>query len=548
MSEPIAGQRARPRRKILPPAKKGFFQQLFSYFSDTSDVERRKRRMLKIIARELKRTRSRFYQPRAGLVEAPLAHFFFELYRVVGPAHALLSQRETSGGMRYILIERLLTPEQRAIKEGFSEDAIRARLKGAVRQAAAGHAAPDAAAAGRDARGRAVDPAQVVAQTQESLKSFLARFDSALVAKINAEYRTLSVLLSLIHFDYYFLLRKFDSRLPEGAAGYQPHFEPIHIQYVLEELESFQEILQVFEPQANWEKMLEILSEYRGVELISREGFRRALRLLTEVHKSRVLEAIIRLALEDPFYRFRSRSFKDRIVEEYLSNLKLQTEAVLQKIVQENRRSQLDDLKRQVFGGTAVVQLRNYTEKANEMYARVMLGGYSHTVTLNYLRAFLVDSVRGDFRALAELLAIHARWQSTETSQAFSEAFHQLMELCEEIGRFDETLGEGQEPGSILRGLLARSDRDRRTLPLLRQHLKEINETARLLVERAGPHLIAFGRLLRQLIEDLARSRPELILNWKEVQAQAAQDLRPWMVALYKKLYSFVQLLQEARK
>ncbi len=524
MSAPITGQRAGARRPGRPPAqKKGFFRQVFAFLSESSEAERHKRQMLKAIGQELKRSRSHFYQPRTELVEPALARFFFEIYRFLGPAQALLSQKETSGGMRFILIERFLDPEQRAMKEGFSEESIRTRLRG-----------PDAG--------------QVVQQTQADLKNFMGYFEPAVVQKITAEYRTLAVLLSLIHFDYFFLLRKFDSALPEGGYGYEPRFEPIHIQYVLEELEKFQEILQVFEPQANWEKLLDVLREYRGLELVSREGFRRVLRLLTEVRKSRVLEMVIRLALEDPVYRFHGRVFKDRIVEEYLSNLRLQTEGVLQKIAQENRKNQVDSLKRQVFGTEAVIRLHNYTDKANELYARSMLGGYSNTVALNYLRAFLADSVRNDFRALVELMAIHARWQSVESSQAFSDAFHRLMEINEEIGRLDDSLGGDQEPGSTIGGLLARSDRDRRVLPLLRQQLKEVNESARSLVERSGPHLIAFGRMLKQLIEDHARSQSELVLNWKEVQARSDEALQARMVKLYKLLYAFVQLLQESKK
>ena len=525
MSSPIAGRKPPARRPPTSPApRRGLFQQLFNFFSESSEAERRKKQLLKAMSQELKRSRSRFYQPRTELAEPALAQFFYDLYRLLGPAQSLLSQKETSGGMRFILIERFLTPEQRKIKEGFTEEAIRARMKGP-----AAH--------------------EVLQQVQGELKAFIGLFESSVVQKINAEYRTLAVLLGLVHFDYYFLLRKFDSALTEGGFGYEPRFEPIHIQYVLEELEKFQDLLQVFEPQANWEKILDILREYRGVELVSREGFRRVLRLLTELRKSRVLEMVIRLALNDPLYRFHGRVFKERIVEEYLSSLKLQTEGVLQKIAQENRRSQVEGLKRQVFGPTAVVRLQNYTEKTNELYARRMLGGYSHTLALNYLRAFLVDSVRTDFRALVELLAIHAHWKNVEASQAFSEAFHRLMEINEEIGRLDESLGSDQEPGSTMGNLLARSDRDRRALPLLRQHLKEVNESARLLVERAGPHLINFGRMLKQLIEDLARPQSGLlILNWKEVQLQTDEDLRVRLVKLYKLLYAFVQLLQEAKK
>jgi hypothetical protein len=523
MNPQTAGRKTASPAKDAPAAPQGFFHHLLSLFSDSADPERRKRKLLAAVAREYRWTRSRFYHPRTSLVDGHLARFFFEIYRVLAPAQRLLSQKETSGGMRALLIDRSLPEDQRGLRELFTEESLRQR-------------AAD------------MDPGQFVREMQESLKQFFANFDAERIQSIKADFRLLSTLLELIHFDYYFLLRKFDSRMAEGMPGGEPRFESISVRYVLEELESFLEILQGFDPQASWDRILDILKEYRGVEVIARAGFRRLLRSLGEVKRSRVLELIVQLALQNPFYRVRSRPARDRVLDEYLASLKLQVEMVLQKIAQESRRTRIDDLAGRVFGSASVTRLNHYTEKASQMFTGRLPGGYTHAAPLDLLAAFLTGPVKNEYRPFVELLAIHARWNEKDSAQALSESFHRLMEIGEAVTRLDDSLGDGEDLGRKIHALLIRSERSRESRELLRQQLREINQAAWALIARAGQSCITFGRLVRQLIDDRGKSPSEVILNWKEVQSRAPDDLAARMVSLYKQLYYFIQLLQSFNK
>ena len=74
--------------------------------------------------------------------------------------------------------------------------------------------------------------------------------------------------------------------------------------------------------------------------------------------------------------------------------------------------------------------------------------------------------------------------------------------------------------------------------------LHEINEEARAMLVQGVQHAIAIGKNLRTLIEDHGRRRPEVVLNWKEMETQSANDLQERMIAAYKQLYYFVQLMQ----
>jgi hypothetical protein len=78
----------------------------------------------------------------------------------------------------------------------------------------------------------------------------------------------------------------------------------------------------------------------------------------------------------------------------------------------------------------------------------------------------------------------------------------------------------------------------------LRGVLKDVNDKATAMISRAAVSLIGIGRQLKVLIEDLQKPHHEMLINWKEVEAQSPRPLKPWLVETYKKIYFVVQLLQ----
>jgi len=50
--------------------------------------------------------------------------------------------------------------------------------------------------------------------------------------------------------------------------------------------------------------------------------------------------------------------------------------------------------------------------------------------------------------------------------------------------------------------------------------------------------------MLKNVVDDVARGKPQLVLNWSELVARGSRSLREQLIAQYKKLYYFVQLLK----
>lgn len=499
----------------------GIFHRIISMFMGSGDPEREKRRLLKQIGKDLQRQKYKFYKPRSSEAQSGLARFFFEIYKVVGPAQTLLQGAEDSNALKTILIESRHSEEQTALRAEFSEETIRERAQQA-------------------------DPKQVAARVKDAMVAYFSGFDSQAVKVVNDTYNLLLTLVRFVKYDYYFVLRKFDSSIQEGNFGYTPRFESINAEYVSDDLKDFLEIASPLDREADWDSVFDVIREYKGVEVIDRAAWKKLLGTVTAVVRSGILVKIVQHIDSDPSYRPEVHVSRKHIVETYLNTLKTQVEAIMQKLARERRTKKVAQLVRAVFGTTAVQRTKFYTDAANMQFTKRMLAGFLHTEAINYLKAFLVDYFKGEVRMIvSDLLIVRGQWSDNILSQQLSDSYYTVMNTAQKIVEFDDSLGEEGELGMKLKKASGRVvDRDAGSAKLLRQTLHEVNETAINMVHETASNLITMGKVLKLLIDDLNRDRPELIQNWKELQGYTEGPLREQLVAIYKRAYYFVQLMQ----
>ena len=524
-SKPDPGSRhtspsaARPREAAGTRRKTGLLERLAAALGALADPEKDKRRLLTDIGRQLKTDKQRLYGPKKKQALPAMASLFFDFYKTVVAAKALLGRAESSAVLRGVLIESFFSDRQRGIIESLQEAAIVARVA-------------------------AEAPNVLAGQLKEDLISLVSGFDTDAVRRINHDYNQLITFLDLVHFDYYFLLRKFDSSLVEGNVSTVPRFEPLDGAYVVDDLKEFLDLILGVDLGADWDRLLGVLKAYREVEVVSRQDWKRLLRQVAALRRSGVLELVVRHIGEDPFYKPAPVAHRERIVDGYFQKLKAQAELTLQKILQGRREEKREELAARVFGTSAVVRLGHYGEKANLGFRKKMLGGFIHVASLNYVKAFLDDHFKGSVRSVVDLLLIRGTWSTHVMSNQLSEALHKTLELSDRLSKFDESLGDEGELSARLRVAVRKADRDKAALPQLRKLLHEANETARTIMVETVQSLIVIAKNLRGMIEDFDRAAAELILNWKEMDGFMDNQAKVKMVGVYKQIYYFIQLMQ----
>ncbi len=504
-----------------PKGTFGFFSKILSLIFSNDDPEREKKRILKELGKILSKSKYKFYKPKSEETLPKLARFFYGIYKLTSTSQMLLDNAESSNVFKLILIENDLTDEQLELKATFGEDSIR-----------------DAITTGGDRKA-------AINQIKANLVKIYSIFSNERIHEIEASYNLFQIFHGFINFDFYFLLRKFDSRFPEKDFNYNPSFETINADYISDDLKDFLEYFPLMTSDAGWDNLFNALSVYKGTEIINRSSWKKLIKSLEEINRSHVLEHIVKHVDKNPSYKPITQFSPETVVEDYLGKLKTQTEMTIQKIIQEERTGKIEKLVVQIFGTTAVSRLNYYTDKANLSFQKKMLGGFLHVVPLNYLKAFLLDYVKKDVREIVNLLIVKGEWPVRISSQQLSEAFASLMQTAEELVEFDEALSSEGETGSALWMAFKRSDRDPNSMTVLRQKLKEQNETAYSFIQQSGQNLIVIGKNLKACIEDYQKTAPEMIVNWKHLDSAIDGELNVQLNKCYRQLYYFMQLIQQ---
>lgn len=496
-----------------------FFSNIFSIFSGGTTPEAIKRKQLKSIAKNLGKSKNHFYKPGTNTAEVPMAKFFYETYKVMSPVQ-LMFQNTSPNVLKRLVINGVLTDKQHEMVEGFSEEAISARSRSNT------------------------DLKALSKEIASELKAFNAEFNSARIKEIDGLYSKLVMMSNFSKYDFFFILKKFDNSLRERDFNSLPHFRVINADYVAEDLKNFLAVAWCLSFDDDWSDVIQLLRTFKGVEPVTVQAWKKLLNQMKSLRDRNVFEMIIQLITQNPLWDNVIKVEHHQIMDEYLSSIRKQVEETLEKIQKQQKEGKIDGLLTQVFGTSDIESLKYYNEENSAVYERKHLDGYIYAAPLCYLKHFLLDFVKRDIRELSDILLVRGEWATTQLSTPMSEAYHQLMEISDSILHLDERMSETSESGAKIKTLLPRVERDREARNIANMVIGDANDEAANLIVRAVQNLINYDRNLKMAIEDFVKMpRSELIINWKDLDHFAEGKLKGMCVDTYKKIYQFVQLL-----
>ena len=496
-----------------------FFQKLISSIFGGNDPEAEKNRQLKIIAKNLSRSGYKFYKAGSDQVLPQFGKFFYDIYKIISPAQLFFQNQPNPNFYKNIVIDFSLTESQKKLSENFSEESILAFSKN-------------------------VPFEKLKIKLKQDLENFLGEFDSDKINSIDSLYTKLVGFKSFCLYDFYFLLKKFDSTLREGEFNRAPKLESIEGAYIAEDLKNFAEILNSLPLNEEWDDLMAMFKTTRGVELVKPNQWNKIVQKLRQLRDTRVFDMMIELTTKNPAYVTDSAVKQEHIVESFIESTKNQTANTIKKLENEQKNSKIDSLLVQIFNTDSIVILKNYTEAGSAPLERKNLGSFEYAKPLNYLKAFLVEFVKRDVREYADLVLIRGKWTLPELSTEMSNNYHQMFEASDEITQFDGKLNEEAEIGIKIKTLLPRADRDREANNIIKTTLRDINSLAREYLVNTTKSMINFAKILKSVIEDHQKPKGEIVMNWKELDRFAEHPINQLGVEVYKKIYLFVQLMQ----
>ena len=496
-----------------------FFSRLFSKFLKNSDPEAEKKRLLKNIAKDASKSKYKFIKPSSQEVTPQLAKFLYDIYKTIAPAQAMVRGIQNPNALKNAVISSGMTESQRELYEQLAEENI-------------------------EEMSTKISFSDLDEQIKNALQQFSNEFDSERIAALNDTYKKMEMFKTFCDFDYFFVLKKFDSSLRESTFSTPPKFETIRGNYIIDDLKDFLDIVNSMPLDGSWANVLKVFKDFRGIEPVAPKNWNKIISTLRDVKLSGILDMTIKLILQDPLYTQKVSMDEENFVDEFIDKLKNQTLTKLKNIEKQRKDSKIDELATSVFGSSNVIRLKNYTSANNDIFLRKGLDGYLYYQPLNYMKAFLTDYFKKDIREFADLVLIRGKWTTNILSKQSSDVYNALIANSEDLNNFDESISEESERGAKIKGLSLRSDRDTEATKILRTQLRDVNEEALEILTSASQNLVHFAKDVKALLEDKEKSSPQMISNWKELEHFAETPIKDMGIAIYKKIYNFVTLMQ----
>lgn len=495
-----------------------FLKILLSSFLGGNDPEAAKKKALKTIEKNLSKTKYHFYKQASNEAEPGLAKFFYEMYKALSPAQSMIQSMNRNAFKRMVL-DYSISEKQSEILSLLAEESIR-----------------------EAARQKPLK--EVAAQIKANLDSFSAEFDSTRISQTDSLYTNLVRFANFVQFDFYFMLKKFDSGLKELVFTKEARFVPINGSYILEDLKNFRDAAWAVPLDAPWDDVFKLIKKVKGAEPLPGGVWKKILARIRYLKENRIIEMLIQLISENPGYREEITAKELYIADDFITEVKKQAEAVFSDLKEKQTAGKVESLLNQIFGTSGIDRLKFYNETGSAPFERKELGKFEYCEPLSYLKKFILDYVKKDIKELSDILLVRGDWQNQQLAAPMSEAFHQLIETADKIIALDNSLNDTVDLGLKMKTHLPRTERDKESRNIIRSTINFVNDSAGRLILSSTKLFISYDRNLKMILEDCVKQHPSLIRNWKDIDHFAEGHLKAMCIEAYKTIFSFVSLMQ----
>ena len=491
---------------------------VFSFFSGDGLTDD-KQNMLKAIGKDLNQNKfAKFFRIRTEEADPSFLSFLFTVYKTIYPIKLFMKDDKKMAMLRHITVESCI---ESGIKDTLS------RLNPAY----------------LDDQAKAVPGEQLIDVIQEDMDLLTSQFDYNHIKNVNHRYEMTSALNQFVKYNFPGFFKKFDPHFADGSFIVEPKFPAVKTILIVDQVGEFLTVTQPLKPEDDWNGMLAHLKSIEGRELVNPEQFNFMIRTLREIHTSKILELMIQYTLRNPVWQWRHSTLSEAVGEAWLESKRAEALEYISKINNAKKNSQINALTKQIFESADLNVLEHYNVKYSELLYSKNVEYFLYAEGLNYLKCFMDDFIEKEVKELCDILIIRGQWTNNTMSREMSEALHALLEIPSQIIDLETVLSEDGADGSRLRAAVMRVDRDPTQARYINSIVGKTNDEALEIIQGAAQSLIVIGKQLKNLIEDLQKKHPELLINWREVNLASKEPMPQRMVGSFKKINFFVQLM-----
>jgi len=491
---------------------------VFSFFSNDGLTDD-KQNMLKGIGRELSQNKYvRFFRVRSEEADPSFSSFLFSVYKTVYPIKEFYKDEKKLIRLKSLVVESCIDNN---IQETIN------RLNPATLDEKAKTKAPEA----------------LISEIQGDVEILVNQFNNDKISTANRRFELAGILGQFVRYNFAGFFKKFDPHFADGSFIIEPKFPAIKTILIVDQIGDFLSVTQSLKPEEDWGSLLGLLKICEGQGLVNIEQFSSMIKLLREVHASKILELMVQYTLRNPVWQYKHLVVHETIGEDWLEAKKSEAFGYIAKINNAKKNKQIKSLTNEIFESSDLVRLENYTLNQSEIFRRKNVDYYEYAEGLNYLKAFLDDYMEKEIKEVCDILLIRGQWTNNQMAREMSEAIHRLNEALVPIADLDSVLSDEGADGSRLRAAILRIDRDSTQGRYINNIVGKVNSNALDIIKDAAQDLIVIGKHVKNLIDDVQKKHPELLVNWRELNLASKEPLVQRMVTDFKRINYFVQLM-----
>ncbi len=508
-------------KNTKPASSGGFFSNLFSSLFKSSNPDADKKRRLKNIAKAFSKSKFHvFYKANTQEILPPFPKMLYDFYKATSQAQVYFRNIPNPNQHKQRLITYSLSENQAELLEHFDENKIMEMSK-------------------------QIPINKIKTQIDHDLQTFKAEFEGERANKIENLYKAFCLFQDFCTYDYYVLLRKFNSGIREFSFDSTPTFDKINGDYITDDLKDFIAVaFPITDDTVVWSDLFEFFQKTTGKELCSQNNWKKIIARIRSIQATRTFDMMIQMISQDPSYTSEYNMNIESLLDPYVESLTNDTWNLLNKISEHQKESKANDICLQIFGTASPQSLAHYVPSFNEGMLKKSLDQIIYAEPLNYLKAFLVEYLKKDIREFYDVVVIRGQWDSS-ISAPMSNAYQELLAVSDQITAFDESFAEEGAMGMKIKTLLPKTGHDNSAISIINRVISDANDAAKGFIITSTQNFVTIGKTIKQLIEDYSLSKPVLVQNWKELEKYIEQPMKDFSVGIYKKIYLFVQLMQQ---
>lgn len=369
----------------------------------------------------------------------------------------------------------------------------------------------------------AMTTSQIFDGQHKNLERVLKILNSDTFRKMDKDINTLHQLNDFCKFNYVTLLQIFDPNFVAADKRYQPTYNEIGIERLLNILEDFYFLEKGLVLTTSIINAVSALATLRagGNSLQAntdnlRENIKHIAYVLNHVISPERIRLLICYGKADLNYQPQASSYTDSARKHFSEMIQSKFKSDEQRIKTELKDARINSELSSLFGSTELLKVSGYNAEMNAKLLENSQLTFTWVMPIRILKTFLATFLSDPIRTLLNDIIVEGFFNNPQYKSDFAAAVFSALESAQTVADFEASFDKTGENSSLkIEGFIHDSHNDQEFFKKLEQMVGNINNQAEKLISREINNLRSVSRHIEGIIQDSKKPTCEIISNLK---------------------------------